>query len=219
MILTLVTLLLEAAYLATALPAGGSGGSRGGSGGGSRGGGSKSGSGGSKSSSGGSGSSGSSGSGYRYNNGYRGGRSSGPLSKGGKIALAVVFGVIGLIVLIVVIYIVTKKLKSRSRERKLRDELIPEKQSLASSHRTSFDEPASLSYNPGHTQAAVHPVLNPTSNSELTSAVMAGEGSKAGHGQDGAGDGSRGGVGSVAWDARALAAISHGMSNEAHRQG
>ncbi|KAG9105066.1 hypothetical protein FRC06_000039 [Ceratobasidium sp. 370] len=214
----LVTLLLEAAYLAAALPvpAGGSGGSRGGSGGGSRGGSS----GGSKggSSGGSSGSSGKSGSGYKYNNGYRGG-SSGPLSKGAKIALAVVFGIVGLIILIVVIYIVTKKLKSRSRERKLRDELTPEEQSLASSHKTSFDEPGNLSYNPGHTQAAVHPVLNPTSNAELTSAVMAGEGSKAGHGQEGAENGSRGGVGPVAWDSRALAAISHGMSNEAHRQG
>ncbi|KAG9105065.1 hypothetical protein FRC06_000038 [Ceratobasidium sp. 370] len=42
---------------------------------------------------------------------------------------------------------------------------------------------------------------------------MAGEGSRAGHGQEGAGDGSRGGVGAVVWEARALAAVSKGMSD------
>lgn len=69
-----------------------------------------------------------------------------------------------------------------------------------------------LSHNPGHTQAAVHPALNPTTQAEMTSAVMAGEGSRAGHGESGAGEGSRGGVGPVHWEARALAAISKGMS-------
>ncbi|KAG8725438.1 hypothetical protein FRC12_005493 [Ceratobasidium sp. 428] len=215
MLLTLITFVLEAAYFTTASPAGGSGGSRGGSGGGSRGGsgGSKSSSGGSKSSSGSSGSSG----GYRYNNYHSSGPSK-PLSKAGKIALAVVFGIIGLVVLIVVAYVIFRKLKARSHARKRLEDLMPEKQTLASS-RTSFDEPADLSHNPGHTQAAVHPVSHPASGAEMTSAVMAGEGSKAGHGREGAGDGSRGGSEAVVWSDRALAVVSHGVSNEAHHQG
>jgi hypothetical protein len=77
-----------------------------------------------------------------------------------------------------------------------------------------------MSYNPGHTQAAVHHASHPTNQSELTSAVMAGEGSKAGHGAEGAGDGSRGGAGAVVWEARALAVISKGMSSgSAHPHG
>jgi hypothetical protein len=84
--------------------------------------------------------------------------------------------------------------------------------SESSSRRTSVDEPT-LSHNPGHTQAAVHRVSHPTTNSELTSAVMEGEGSRAGHGEDGAGSGSRGGVGSIPWEARALSVVSKGMSN------
>ncbi|CAE6343093.1 unnamed protein product [Rhizoctonia solani] len=84
--------------------------------------------------------------------------------------------------------------------------------SSISSARNSTEEPANLSHNPGHTQAAVHPTLHPTTNAELTSAVMAGEGSRAGHGESGAGSGSRGGVGPIQWESRALAAISKGMS-------
>lgn len=74
-----------------------------------------------------------------------------------------------------------------------------------------------MAHNPGHTQSAVHHVSAPMTNAELTSAVMAGEGAKAGHGHDGAGDGSRGGVGPMMWEARALAVVSKGMSN-AHPQ-
>ncbi|KAF8607821.1 hypothetical protein BDV93DRAFT_280768 [Ceratobasidium sp. AG-I] len=69
-----------------------------------------------------------------------------------------------------------------------------------------------MAHNPGHTQSAVHPVSAPLTKAELTSAVMDGEGTRAGHGHEGAGDGSRGGVGPMMWEARALAVVSKGMS-------
>lgn len=70
-----------------------------------------------------------------------------------------------------------------------------------------------MAHNPGHTQGAVNHISAPITNAELTSAVMAGEGSRAGHGHAGAGDGSRGGVGPMMWEARALAVVSKGMSS------
>ncbi|GAB1520041.1 hypothetical protein RhiTH_003114 [Rhizoctonia solani] len=197
-----IFLLLELCSLVAALPAGGSGGTRGGSSGGTRGSGGSSGgssgssSGGSSSSSGGSSSTGGGkkGSGWTSsrNNGSR--SSSGPLSKTAKIILAVIGGI---------------DIENYSPP--------PEKATSSSSPslssaRSSIEHPATLSHNPGHTQAAVHPTPHPTTNAELTSAVMAGEGSRAGHGESGAGSGSRGGVGPVQWESRALAAISKGMS-------
>ncbi|KAF8760072.1 hypothetical protein RHS01_01872 [Rhizoctonia solani] len=204
-----IFLLLELCSLVAALPAGGSGGTRGGSSGGTRGSGGSSGgssgssSGGSSSSSGGSSSTGGGkkGSGWTSsrNNGSR--SSSGPLSKTAKIILAVI-----------------GDLQDRYRKRKETKYSPPPEKATSSSSpslssaRSSIEHPATLSHNPGHTQAAVHPTPHPTTNAELTSAVMAGEGSRAGHGESGAGSGSRGGVGPVQWESRALAAISKGMS-------
>ncbi|KAG8695570.1 hypothetical protein FRC08_007690 [Ceratobasidium sp. 394] len=188
------------------LPSGGSGGTRGGSGG------SKGGSGGGSSGGSGGGSSGgsksSSGSGWTSsrNNGQR--SNSGPLSKGAKIA----FAVIGGIIVAIIVFIVIHRFLERFRERRKQHSTTPEKTMPSGSSRSSINPPANMSHNPGHTQAAVHHVSHPTNASELTSAVMTGEGSRAGHGQEGAGDGSRGGVGAVVWEARALAAVSKGMS-------
>ncbi|KAF8681311.1 hypothetical protein RHS04_03372 [Rhizoctonia solani] len=217
-----IFLLLELCSLVAALPAGGSGGTRGGSSGGTRGSGGSSGgssgssSGGSSSSSGGSSSTGGGkkGSGWTSsrNNGSR--SSSGPLSKTAKIILAVIGGII----LLVILFVLFKILRDRYRKRKETKYSPPPEKATSSSSpslssaRSSIEHPATLSHNPGHTQAAVHPTPHPTTNAELTSAVMAGEGSRAGHGESGAGSGSRGGVGPVQWESRALAAISKGMS-------
>ncbi|KAF8709111.1 hypothetical protein RHS03_03027, partial [Rhizoctonia solani] len=212
-----IFLLLELCSLVAALPAGGSGGTRGGSSGGTRGSGGSSGSssGGSSSSSGGSSSTGGGkkGSGWTSsrNNGSR--SSSGPLSKTAKIILAVIGGII----LLVILFVLFKIFRDRYRKRKETKYSPPPEKATSSSPsvssaRSSIEHPATLSHNPGHTQAAVHPTPHPTTNAELTSAVMTGEGSRAGHGESGAGSGSRGGVGPVQWELRALAAISKGMS-------
>ncbi|QRV87664.1 hypothetical protein RhiJN_15682 [Ceratobasidium sp. AG-Ba] len=118
-------------------------------------------------------------------------------------------GILGAVILGAIIWFLVVKLRGRWRERKSQEPLLLEKQTGASSYRASFDEHSNLSCNPGHTQPAVYPVTNPTSNAEMTSAVMA----------EGAGDGSRGGGAPIVWNARALAVISHGMSNVALHQG
>ncbi|QRV72795.1 hypothetical protein RhiJN_00809 [Ceratobasidium sp. AG-Ba] len=225
---SLLFLALEVVSLVGALPAGGSGGSRGGSSGSSSGGSSGgSSSGGSSSWSSGSSSSGSKGGSKKSSSGYKhksyhgsSGRSSGPLTPGAKIALVVVFSIFGAVILGAIIWFLFIKLRERWREHKSQESLLLEKQTRASSYiRASFDEHSNLSCNPGHTQPAVYPVTNPTSNAEMTSAVMVGAGSRAGQGTEGAGGGSRGGGAPVVWNARALAAISHGMSNEVLHQG
>ncbi|KAJ1308673.1 hypothetical protein OPQ81_004366 [Rhizoctonia solani] len=182
-------LLLELASLVSALPAGGSGGSRGGSNGGSKGS-----SGGSSSSSGGRSSSGGSknGSGWTSSRNNRS-HSSGPLSKTAKIALAVIGGIILLVILIILFKVLRDRYKKpKEVKHSPTHEKVPS--SVPSSPRSSIEGPATLSHNPGHTQAAVHPTSCPATNAELTSAVMAGEGSRAGHGESGAASGSRGGV-------------------------
>ncbi|KAG9126126.1 hypothetical protein FRC07_004774 [Ceratobasidium sp. 392] len=211
MSLSLVALAaLDLAYVA-ALPSGGSGGTRGGSGsGGTRGGSGSSGSGGSGSGSS-SGSRGGSGWTSSRNNGQR--SNTGPLSKGAKIALAVIGGIVVLIIASILICNYVEKMKKRRKQHSAPSEKA---ESSRSSSRSSIRQGGDMSHNPGHTQAAVHHVSRPITASELTSAVMAGEGSKAGHGREGADDGSRGGAAAIVWEARALAVVSKGMSNGNH---